>query len=145
MFIRYKSDVKDFHTSKNKKVTNIVQIYNVPRELITYISEIGKLVGFGNRSKIIKFIIKQYYDKYKYLIDPNNTVYIFIDYDTNSYASNDLLDILDKYNLEVLTIRKNKKINRMVLSSNTAFDDLHQILSKIVTIDGILLMKFVGV
>lgn len=123
-----------------------MMIYSTPKEFFNYINEIGNMININTRSGVVKFIIKQYYDEFKYLVDNNSDVYIFLDYLTNSYASEYLLDILTKYNLEVLSIKSHSKgVNRMILSTNNAVGELNKIVSSIVAVDDILLMKFVGV
>ena len=122
-----------------------VLIYNVPKILLTKVNEIGNILGINTRSGVIKFIIKHYYDDFRYLIDPDNNAYIFLDYSVKSYANNDLLKVITKYEIEVMSIKSHgENINRMVLSIDNV-SKINKILADIVKIDGILTLKFVGV
>lgn len=121
-------------------------IYNTSKDLFDYITQIGKLININTRSGVVKFIIRQYYDEFKYLVDSDSTIYIFLDYITNSYAPHDLFKLIVKYDLEILNNKKHDdKINRIVLVTNNDISNINKILSGIVKIDGIVLIKFVGV
>lgn len=136
---RYKEDLY------TKDKSNMI-IYSTPKELFDYVNEIGNIIDINTRSGVVKFIIKQYYDEFKYLTDNDSIVYIFLDYLINSYAGNDLLKVILKYNLEILSNKSHGDgINRMILSTNNAIEELNKVIGSIIKVDGVLLIKFIGV
>lgn len=145
VFIKY-NVVKDSPKfSGDDDIVLRVLIYNVPKILLTKVNEIGNILGINTRSGVIKFIIKHYYDDFKYLIDPSNSAYIFLDYSVKSYANDDLLKVITKYEIEVMSIKPHgENVNRMVLSIDD-ITKINKIVTDIVKIDGILTLKFVGV
>lgn len=137
--------MKGFNTDKDDiDVINFIQVYNFPKSLNNKLTELGKMLGFGNRSRIIKYILNDYYRNYTYIIE-NGNFYIFCDYEKDSYANNDLLDIVSKYNLEVLSIKLNDNACYRMIIFCDDINYLNSIVKSIVRIDGIVKLKFLGV
>lgn len=104
------------------------------------------MLGFSNRSKLINFIIKHFYDNYTYLLNNDSVLYIFIDYNINSYADINIMDIQKKYkDFEIISVKKiDDDVNRLILSYSGDINNLNNVVKPIIDLDSIYKIRFIG-
>lgn len=138
----------DNHINSKDDVDTVYRtvIYNTPKKLLQGLNDLGIMLGFSNRSKLINFIIKHFYDNYTYLLNNDSVLYIFIDYNINSYADINIMDIQKKYkDFEIISVKKiDDDVNRLILSYSGDINNLNNVVKPIIDLDSIYKIRFIG-
>lgn len=131
---------------KDTDIMNKIQIYNVEKSLLDGLNELGMVLGFNTRSGLVRYLFKQFYNDFSYIIDTNASLYLFVDYEVDSIASKFLLDLQSKFgdSLEIISIKSNGNVSRLILCYDGDVNDLNGIIKEIVKLDGVIKIKFVG-
>lgn len=109
-------------------------------------NELGVLLGFKNRSKLVRYLFKYFYDEYQYIMNPKASLYVFIKFDMRSEASAYIMNLHARYmnDFEVLSLKNNDYVTTMVLCYTGDVNRLNGLVNKIMRLKGVKKMRFIG-